>query len=118
MAPTVGRRADGAVLAIGSPGSDRIPTSIAQVLALHVAAGVPLDDAVRHPRVHVRLNSPVGDRADHEADLTLPDDLGLPTHQMPPHSMYFGGVAVAMATAERGLHAAGDPRRAGAVAVS
>ena len=48
MAPTVGRRDDGgAVLAIGSPGSDRIPTSIAQVLALHLEAGVPLEEAVR-----------------------------------------------------------------------
>ena len=119
MAPTVGRRDDGgAVLAIGSPGSDRIPTSIAQVLALHLEAGVPLEEAVRHPRVHVRLNSPVGDRADHEEDLILPGGLGLPTHAMPPHSMYFGGVAAAMSTPERGLHAAGDPRRAGAVAVS
>jgi len=118
MAPTVGRRDDGAVLAIGSPGSDRIPTSIAQVLTLHVEAGLPLEQAVRHPRAHVRLNSAVGDRVDHEQDLVLPEDLALPTHAMPPHSMYFGGVGVAMATPERGLHAAGDPRRAGVVGVS
>ena len=118
MAPTVGRRSDGAVLAIGSPGSDRIPTSIAQVLALHVEAGLALDRAVQHPRVHVRLGSEVGDRADHEEDLELPADLGLPTHAMPVHSMYFGGVGVAMATPDGVLQAAGDPRRSGVIAAS
>ncbi len=118
MAPTVGRREDGAVLAIGSPGSDRIPTSIAQVLALHVEGGLTLEQAVRHPRVHVRLRTPVGDRADHEEDLELPTDLGLPTLAMPHHSMYFGGVGVALATPGGTLDAAGDPRRTGAVALS
>lgn len=118
MAPTTGRRDDGAVLAIGSPGSDRIPTSIASVLALHVEAGLPLEQAVRHPRVHVRLGTPVGDRADHEEDLVLPPDLGLPTLAMPRYSMYFGGVGVALATPDGRLDAAGDPRRTGAVALS
>ncbi len=121
MAPTVGRRAaDGAVLAIGSPGSDRIPTAIAQVLALHVNGGLPLADAVAHPRVHVRvrpgLDPPV--RVDHEQDLPLPDGLGQPTLAMPAHSMYFGGVGVAQWEPGGGLSAAGDPRRTGAVAVT
>jgi gamma-glutamyltranspeptidase/glutathione hydrolase len=121
MAPTVGRRpSDGAVLAIGSPGSDRIPTAIAQVLALHVNGGLALAEAVAHPRVHVRvreaLDPPV--RVDHEDDLRLPADLGLPTLAMPPHSMYFGGVGVARWSPVSGLSAAGDPRRTGAVAVT
>jgi gamma-glutamyltranspeptidase/glutathione hydrolase len=121
MAPTVGRRpSDGAVLAIGSPGSDRIPTAIAQVLALHVNGGLELADAVAHPRVHVRvrerLDPPV--RVDHEEDLVLPADLGWPDLAMPAHSMYFGGVGVARWGPDGGLGAAGDPRRTGAVAVS
>ena len=121
MAPTVGRRpGDGAVLAIGSPGSDRIPTAIAQVLALHVNGGLDLGAAVAHPRVHVRvreaLDPPV--RVDHEEDLPLPGDLGLPTLEMPARSMYFGGVGVARWSPADGLSAAGDPRRTGAVAVT
>ena len=121
MAPTVGRRAsDGAVLAIGSPGSDRIPTAIAQVLSLHVNGGLSLADAVTHPRGHVRvrpgLDPPV--RVDHEQDLPLPDGLGQPTLAMPPNSMYFGGVGVAQWEPDGGLSAAGDPRRTGAVAVT
>jgi len=120
MAPTVGRRLDdGAVLAVGSPGSDRIPTALAQVLALFVNAGLDLHPAIAHPRMHLRVRpreeTPV--LLDHEEDLGLPDDTGFPTRSMPPHSMYFGGVAAALWDPSRGLIASGDPRRAGAVGV-
>jgi gamma-glutamyltranspeptidase/glutathione hydrolase len=120
MAPTVGRRlADGAVLAVGSPGSDRIPTALAQVLALFVNAGLDLHSAIAHPRMHLRVR-PQDARPvllDHEEDLALPDDAGFLTRSMPAHSMYFGGVAAALWDPSLGLLASGDPRRAGAVAV-
>ncbi len=119
MAPTVGRRAaDGAGLAISSPGSDRIPTAIAQVLALFTA-GADLPAAIAHPRMHVRVR-PQDDPPvllDHEEDLPVPQDTGFTLRSMPAHSMYFGGVAAALWTPAQGLQAAGDPRRAGAVAV-
>ena len=118
MAPTVGRHADGSAIAIGSPGSDRIPSALAQVLALF-AAGSDLHAAIAHPRMHVRVRPadvpPV--LLDHEEDLVVPDDTGLPTRSMPAHSMYFGGVGAALWSSRVGLVAAGDPRRAGAVAV-
>ena len=119
MAPTVGRRtADGSGLAISSPGSDRIPTAIAQVLALFTT-GVDLHSAIAHPRMHVRVR-PQDDPPvllDHEEDLPVPGDTGLPLRSMPVSSMYFGGVAAALWTPGQGLLAAGDPRRSGAVAV-
>jgi gamma-glutamyltranspeptidase/glutathione hydrolase len=120
MAPTVGRRLeDGAVLALGSPGSDRIPTALAQVLALFTG-GLDLHAAIAHPRLHVRVRPteqpPV--LLDHEEDLAVPDDTGLPTRSMPSRSMYFGGVNAALSTPLLGLLASGDPRRAGAVAVT
>ena len=120
MAPTVGRRrSDGAGLAIGSPGSDRIPTALAQVLAMFTA-GADLHTAIAHPRLHVRVR-PLDDPPvllDHEEDLVVPGDTGLPSRSMPAQSMYFGGVAAALWTPALGLVAAGDPRRAGAIAVS
>ncbi|MPZ96115.1 MAG: gamma-glutamyltransferase [Propionibacteriales bacterium] len=116
MAPTVGRRdSDGAVLAIGSPGSDRISTALAQVLALFVNGGLDLHSAIAHPRAHVRVRNDM--LVDHEDDLELPADLPLLSRTMPAHSMYFGGVGAAMWTPSIGLLAAGDPRRTGAVAV-
>lgn len=117
MAPTVARHAtDGAVLAIGSPGSDRIPTALAQVYALFAHGGMALDDAVVYPRAHVRVRQDV--MVDHEEDLELPADLDLPTRSMPAHSMYFGGVAACLWDPATGLSAAADPRRAGAIAIS
>ncbi|MDX6323974.1 MAG: gamma-glutamyltranspeptidase / glutathione hydrolase [Nocardioidaceae bacterium] len=121
MAPTVGRRTeDGASLAMGSPGSDRIPTALAQVLALFTTGGLDLHAAIAHPRLHVRVrpsdHPPV--LLDHEEDLTLPADVGFPTRSMPSRSMYFGGVNAALSTPALGLLASGDPRRAGAVAVT
>ncbi|GAA5145890.1 gamma-glutamyltransferase [Nocardioides marinquilinus] len=100
MAPTVGRRADGATLAIGSPGADRITSALAVVLGCF-AAGVSLVDAVNHPRVHV-----------HRAG--RPDEV-VRTEAEP--SMYFGGVGATLAEPGGHLVAAADPRRAGAVRV-
>ncbi len=120
MAPTAGRRgSDGAVLALGSPGSDRIPTAVAQVLALFVTGGLDLHTAIAHPRMHVRVrpHEQPAVLLDHEEDLAVSSDVGLPTRSMPPHSMYFGGVNAALWTPGLGLVASGDPRRAGAVAV-
>ena len=49
MAPTVGRSGDGGVLAIGSPGADRITTALAQVLAAFANGGATLEEAImRH----------------------------------------------------------------------
>ncbi len=54
MAPSVGRHADGSVLAIGSPGADRITTALLQVLGGHALGGLDLQAAVDAPRLHVR----------------------------------------------------------------
>jgi gamma-glutamyltranspeptidase / glutathione hydrolase len=122
MAPSVGRRADGTVLAIGSPGADRITTALLQVLGGFALGGLDLQAAVDAPRVHLRHvesadGSPATLRIDHEADLRVPD-LGLPTYEHPVHSMFFGGVAAATCGPDGRLAAAADPRRAAAVAVS
>jgi gamma-glutamyltranspeptidase/glutathione hydrolase len=112
----VGRRdSDGAVLAIGSPGADRISTALAQVLALFVNGGMDLHTAIAYPRMHARVRQEV--LLDYEEDLNLPAEVGLPTRAMPVHSMYFGGVGATLWTPHLGLVAAGDPRRSGAVAV-
>jgi gamma-glutamyltranspeptidase/glutathione hydrolase len=105
MAPTVGRHVDGSVLAIGSPGADRITTAIVQALAGFVNGGMGLQDAVNHPRVHVHRAGRPDEVVRTETDLT----------------MYFGGVSATLASASgstsalSGLVAAADPRRDGAV---
>jgi gamma-glutamyltranspeptidase/glutathione hydrolase len=100
MAPTVARHDDGSILAIGSPGADRITTAIVQVLA-GFTGGLSLQEAVDEPRVHVHRAG----RPDEEV------------RRESGHSMYFGGVAAALCDAEGHLTAAADPRRQGAARV-
>lgn len=115
MAPTVGRRRDGAVLAVGSPGADRITTALAQVLAGFASGGLSLQESIRWPRLHVR-HTDDGVLVEHEEDLQLPET-ALPTRAHHELAMYFGGVGAALYEPESGLTAAGDPRRDAAVAV-
>ena len=132
MAPTVGRRDDGTVLAIGSPGADRITTAILQVLAPVLAAspnspGWRLDcDLLRRlveaPRLHVRLDLDPdgGPVVEHEPAMAgvLAGDAGLAArrpdlnwHEHLGTPMYFGGVGVAARDGAGGLCAAADSRR-------
>jgi gamma-glutamyltranspeptidase/glutathione hydrolase len=97
MAPTVGRRSDGATLAVGSPGADRITTALTQVLAGYISGHMPLQDAVGHPRIHVHHAGRPDEQIRVETDLT----------------MYFGGVGAAVTEPAGDLDAAADPRRNG-----
>ncbi|MGB5256478.1 MAG: gamma-glutamyltransferase, partial [Woeseiaceae bacterium] len=115
MAPSVARR-DGAVLAAGSPGADRITTALQQFLINYLLRGMPLADAIAHPRLHVDTS---GDelRLMAEPGLDIPE-VDLPLTLFPGIVMYFGGVGAAVCYREGDLEAAADPRREGAVFVS
>ena len=115
MAPSVARR-DGAVLAIGSPGADRITTALQQFLINYLLLGMSLEDAIAHPRVHVDTSGEVV-RLMAEPGLDLPP-MDLPVKVFPELVMYFGGVAAAVCDSVSGLQAAADPRRAGGIFVS
>jgi gamma-glutamyltranspeptidase/glutathione hydrolase len=115
MAPTLARRADGAVLAIGSPGASRITTAVAQALWHFVQRGVSLQEAIATPRLHVEIFQEAL-RLAHEPGVPIPADLDLPVALFPSLSMYFGGVQAALWDPTNGLDAAADARRAGAVA--
>jgi gamma-glutamyltranspeptidase/glutathione hydrolase len=108
MAPTVARSDDG-VLAIGSPGADRITTAIHQVLTNFLQFDMTLEEAIAHPRLHVDTS---GDE-DHlraEPGLDLPE-LDLPLYTFPDISMYFGGVSVASYNGRDGFAVEADSRR-------
>jgi gamma-glutamyltranspeptidase/glutathione hydrolase len=115
MAPSVAKSPDG-VLAIGSPGADRITTALQQFLLNYLQFRMPLRDAIAHPRVHV-------DTSGEEVRLMAEPGLDLPTLDLPLKQfnelvMYFGGVSAAVFDRASGLDAAADPRREGGVFVS
>ena len=118
MAPTIARRADGAVLALGSPGASRISSAVAEVLLNHLRLGMPLADAVAHPRLHVELFQGEPTLA-HEPGVDVSrvlDEFRARPFDAP--SMYFGGTHAAAWTPEVGLEATADPRRAGGTALA
>ncbi|WP_347353327.1 gamma-glutamyltransferase [Intrasporangium sp.] len=129
MAPTTARRPDGTVLAIGSPGADRITTALMQVLGRVCLRGQGLVEAISAPRVHVSVGAgtaPV--RVDYEDTATIDEAvaaLGLEGNAYPGLHMFFGGVGAAcrwgtagvagVGTGGGGLEAAGDVRREASV---
>ena len=114
MAPTICRRGDGTVLAIGSPGASRITTAIAQVLFNFISLGLPLDKAISHPRLHYEVFNNIPAIA-FETGLNV-EALNLTSRQFEGLSMYFGGVQAACGHPTNGLTAAADPRRTGGIA--
>ena len=122
MAPTVGRHADGAVLAIGSPGADRITTALLQVLAAfanggaHAAVGRrPAAAARAPPRRRRARRSPPGRGGGGPAAARRSTCRSAGTTRTRCTS---AASAAALRRSDGGLEAAGDPRRAGVVAVS
>ena len=116
MAPSIARRDDGAVLAIGSPGASRITSAVAEVVFNYLRLGMPLADAIAHPRLHVEL---------FHGTPTVAHEPGIDVEQIPATlqprpfdsiAMYFGGAHSAVWDPVHGLEAVADPRRAGGVA--
>lgn len=112
MAPSVACNGD-EVLAIGSPGADRITTALLQSLVNALQIGMPLEQAIAHPRLHVDTTGDVA-RLMSEPGLTLPA-LELPVNTSASIGMYFGGVGAAAFKPGTGFCVAADPRRAGGV---
>jgi gamma-glutamyltranspeptidase/glutathione hydrolase len=115
MAPGAVRN-DKHVLAFGTPGADRITTALHQFLVNYIQFGLPLVDAVAHPRVHLEITDD-GLNLAVEPGLELPD-LGIPVTAYPAIGMYFGGVGAALFDKESGFEVAADPRRAGGTYIS
>jgi gamma-glutamyltranspeptidase/glutathione hydrolase len=114
MAPTVAKHRNGSVLAIGSPGADRITSALAQTLAAFTLEGHSLEDAVAKPRLHVIVDGP-------EVAIEPNIDtrgIELPIRRFEDLHMFFGGVGAALIDGSGRLSAVADPRRDGAAGVS
>ena len=110
MAPGCARSGT-SVLALGSPGADRITTALHQFLVNFVQLGLELDEAVAHPRLHLKIDES-GDELAVEPGIELPD-LDIDVRHYDALSMYFGGVVATLYSQDEGFVAAADPRREG-----
>lgn len=115
MAPTVARSRHGAVLAIGSPGADRITTAISSVLVNFMHLGMSLSESVDHARLHTEIFGGTA-TVSYEPGIDVPDIDGFDFRRFPDRSMYFGGVQASLWDPLAGFFEVADRRRAGGVA--
>ncbi|MDF2234409.1 gamma-glutamyltransferase [Albimonas sp. CAU 1670] len=126
MAPTLMAWPDGSVAALGSGGSNRIRSAMAQAIARLADGGEALDRAVEAPRLHVEHaappedpRAPAGPSIDFEdrfpererAELLRAFPAARP---WPQDSLFFGGVHAVRRAPGGAVEAAADPRRDGA----
>ncbi len=113
MSPSLIETPDGGIVALGSGGSNRIRTAIAQVVLRMCADGLDLDAAIHSPRLHVE-----GEHLDFE---DLFDDAAteqlrseFPDHRAwPDRNLFYGGVHAAAMDSKGRVSGAGDRRRDG-----
>jgi gamma-glutamyltranspeptidase/glutathione hydrolase len=118
MSPTLLLAPDGAWTALGSGGSNRIRTAILQVACNLMDQGMPLDEAVDAPRIHVEKCGTVSyeDRFGPAATAQLLAAFPA-AHGWPERSMFFGGVHAVRRHPDGRLEGTGDARRAGVSAI-
>ena len=112
MSPTIVSSEEGGLVSLGSPGASRIPTAILQTIVNVIDFGMPLEEAVQHPRFHsegdlfaYEAGSPEANHDSYERVLPYEEP-----------NMYFGGVNAVRRTPEGALEAAADHRRSGGIA--
>jgi len=115
VAPTLAFRDGRPWLAIGSPGSERITSSILQVM-LRLPNGSPLD-AVSAPRLHCSLDGRVSLEADRmpAGVVEALESHGFEIDRREPYSFYLGCVQLVMRDDDE-LVGVADPRRDGSAA--
>lgn len=113
MSPTLVSYPDGAVVATGSGGSNRIRTALLQVLSNLLDFRVELEQAVVLPRVHYEdgfLNVEAGFHPERVQRLLE----GYPRHKLWPDThLFFGGAHSVARLADGRFVGQGDPRRGG-----
>ena len=113
VAPTIVFKEQRPWLALGSPGSERIPPTVLQVL-LRLRNSAPLA-AVAAPRLHCSLDGVVSVEASRMATdvLAALADAGFELNRREPYSFYLGCVQLVVNEGGR-LVGVADPRRDGA----
>jgi gamma-glutamyltranspeptidase/glutathione hydrolase len=115
MSPTIALRDGELILGLGSGGSNRIRSAISQTILRYLGEGLPLDAAVRAPRLHYEAGVVHAEPGIDPGALARLEGEGYRVIRWRAPNLFFGGVHAV--GAGHGLpEAAGDPRRGGAVA--
>jgi gamma-glutamyltranspeptidase/glutathione hydrolase len=114
MSPTVALRDGRPEVALGSAGSNRIRSAILQTLLAVVDEGLPAEQAVARPRIHVEGPEVEAEPGVDEAALAQLEQGGWTVRRWSEQNLFFGGVQAVARNPETGeLSGGGDPRRGG-----
>jgi gamma-glutamyltranspeptidase/glutathione hydrolase len=113
MAPTIVLEQGRPRLVLGSAGSVRLSGAILQVVYHVVAGGLPVPEAIDHPRLHVESDVVQVEGGWPEAATEQLEQAGHAVNPWAGRNLFFGGVSAVERRADGMLLAAGDPRRGG-----
>ena len=118
MAPTVVLREGRPEIAIGSAGSNRIRSAILQTVLGVVDHGLPAQDAVSAPRIHVEERQVEAEPGVDETALERLEQGGWTVRRWEEQNLFFGGAQAVARNPDTGrLTGGGDPRRGGVATV-
>ncbi len=118
MSPTIVLNDGSPFLILGGAGSERIISSVFQVVTNVLDRGMTLTDAIAEPRVHPGVEGLVVEGGFRRATVAELRHLGVRLKVRTKRDFYFGGVQAIMVDPDSGsVSGAADPRRRG-VAVS
>jgi gamma-glutamyltranspeptidase / glutathione hydrolase len=118
MAPTVVLRDGRPEIAIGSAGSNRIRSAILQTVLGVIDDGLPAQEAVSAPRLHVEGREVDAEPGVDEGALERLEQAGWPVRRWSELNLFFGGVQAVARNPDTGqLTGGGDPRRGGVATV-
>jgi gamma-glutamyltranspeptidase/glutathione hydrolase len=100
-------------LVVGSAGSSRLRGAILQVIVNVVHHGLPVEEAISAPRIHVDDGDVHCEGGSQVAELDRIESLGYELVRWRERNLYFGGASAVEMLPDGSLAAAGDPRRGG-----
>ena len=115
VAPTLVFKGNMPILLLGSPGSERISTSLVQVLTRFLDGGLDLADAIAAPRLHAGSTGRVDIEQDRfpTAAMAALAEAGIEVKHRSAYSFYLGCVQAVAVGGSGMFYGAADPRRDG-----
>ena len=113
MAPSIVLQDARPRLVVGSAGSARLRGAILQIAVNTIGHGLPVEDAINAPRVHVDEGHVHCEGGSDPAELAELERRGYDVVRWRRRNLYFGGAAAVEVKPDGTLAAAGDPRRGG-----
>jgi gamma-glutamyltranspeptidase/glutathione hydrolase len=113
MSPSIVARDGVARLVVGSAGSLRLRSAVLQVIVNVIGHGMPVEEALDRPRVHVEEPYLHVEGGHEGAEVDRLAALGWEVVRWKRRNLYFGGAQAVEVLPDGSLAAAGDPRRGG-----